>query len=260
MIKKYNNEFDINKYINGNYNRCLYLYLDFIKYGSDSNKVKIYYQLCDNKITCIMLNYYTALHIYSNSIEDCDFIEIANFINKNEYLGIFGEKELIYNISKYLPKYESEYGFVRKNTYDSNEYDDDVEIATLDDFDEIVDLILLDDDIASSYDKDVLLAQLKERYIDSFGRNYIIRKDGKIVAHICTNGEINEFACLGLVIVHPKYRKNGFAKNIVSKMAYDLLKENKELFLINYTDVSSQLYEKLGFEISCEWGKLNLKR
>ena len=35
-------------------------------------------------------------------------------------------------------------------------------------------------------------------------------------------------------------------------------KENKDVFLINYSTESTALYDKLGFEQCCEWGKIFL--
>ena len=52
--------------------------------------------------------------------------------------------------------------------------------------------------------------------------------------------------------------ENGFATNICTKLCKDLQKENKEVFLINYSSESTSLYTKIGFDICCEWGKLYL--
>ena len=61
-----------------------------------------------------------------------------------------------------------------------------------------------------------------------------------------------------MVIVHPNHRRKGLAKKLIEKMVYDLASEGKEIYLINYTDISSKLYEKLGFEAIEKWGKLYL--
>ena len=49
---------------------------------------------------------------------------------------------------------------------------------------------------------------------------------------------------------------NGLATKLCAKLCSDLQRENKEIFLINYTKESTKLYDKLGFDISCEWAKL----
>ncbi len=257
MIKKFNNEFNMLEYIGNDYYKCPYFYMDYKKYGTIDNKIKIFYQIVDNEVKLAMLNYSTSLHIYSKKL-DCDYKELAEFINQNKYKSIFGEKRIIKKLKPFMMNYKCEYGYVRK--IDSNiSYDDkDVELATKKDLKEIADLVMLDDDLATSYDKDELFRQLKERYAQKFSRNYIIKNNNKIVAHVCTNGEIDKFAIISLVIVHPNHRRKGLAKKLIEKMVYDLASEGKEIYLINYTDISSKLYEKLGFEAIEKWGKLYL--
>ena len=68
--------------------------------------------------------------------------------------------------------------------------------------------------------------------------------------------EIDEIAVLSNVITNPSYRGKGLATIVCSKLCNDLIDEGKKVYLINYTEESTGLYDKLGFEISCEIGKL----
>ena len=49
-----------------------------------------------------------------------------------------------------------------------------------------------------------------------------------------------------------------FGVNRAVETVINLLDEGKKVYLINYTDESTGLYDKLGFEVSCEIGKLYL--
>ena len=257
MIKTFYNNFDLLKYIGSNYYKCLYLYMDYKKYGINDNKIKVFYQMVGNEVKLVMLNYSTSLHIYSKDLE-CDYKELINFINKNKYKAIFGQKEIIEKIAIILKQYKSEYGYIRRFNPKIATNDDSVISANESNFEEIIKLIMMDEDISSIYTEQDLLNQLKERYSQKFSRNYVIKHDKKIVGHICTNGEIDKFAIIALLVVHPNYRRKGIASRLIKKIAYDLNKEGKEAYLVNYSNESSNLYEKLGFEIILEYGKLFL--
>ena len=52
------------------------------------------------------------------------------------------------------------------------------------------------------------------------------------------------------------YRGKGLATKVCSKLCNDLIDEGKKIYLINYTNESTGLYDKLGFKVLCDWGKL----
>ena len=52
-------------YIGSDYSSCLYLYLDLIRYGFDSDVVEVYIQQFAGEIVALLLKYYSCLHVYS---------------------------------------------------------------------------------------------------------------------------------------------------------------------------------------------------
>lgn len=247
----------IEEYIGTDYDKCLYLYLDFIKYGLDNENLRFWLDMEDDEIKCVILKYYSGMHVFSKN-RDCDFDEIKKLIIAETPSVICAEKFLIETLSDILKEkeYATEYGWVRVLSKHYECENSDVELASEDnDFVEISKLIK-NDHMGEFYDLDELISQIKERDEDNFGRNYIIRDGDKIISNASTNAELENIAVLSNVITDKPYRGKGLATRVCSKLCNDLIDEGKKVYLINYTDESTGLYDKLGFEISCEIGKL----
>lgn len=246
----------IKEYIGNDYDKCLYLYLDFVKYGLNNENLKFWLDMEEDKITCVILKYYSGMHVFSKN-KDCDYEEIKRIINEEDPSVICAEKILIEKLSDILKEndYSTEYGWVRVL---SKHYDCEnscVELASEKDFKEISNLII-NDHMGEFYELDELISQIKERDEDNYGRNYIIKQEDKIISNASTTAEIDKIAVLSNVITNPSYRGKGLATKVCSKLCNDLIDEGKNVYLINYTEESTGLYDKLGFEISCEIGKL----
>lgn len=250
---------EIEEYIGKSYNECLYLYLNYKKYGFDNKHVKLYMQKEENIVTSLVLTYYSGMHVYSKN-DNFNSSELISFIIKMNPSIICAKKDIIKKLSLPLSKYnyESEFGWVREINNISFGFRDKVERAQESDFAEIAKLLYQDDDIGSSYKIDELTKQIKERNLEGYGRNYVIKDSGKIIAHAGTGAENDKVAVFNYLIVDPSYRKKGYATCVLSAVCEDLIKEGKKVYLINYTKESTALYDKVGFKISCEWGKLFL--
>ena len=248
----------VKEYIGAEYYKCLYLYLDFVKYGLDNPNLKFWLDMENSKIKGIILKYYSGMHIFSKN-KDCDYDEIKQLIIEEFPSVICAEKFLIENLSLLLKEseYLSEYGWVRVLSKHFNIENSNVELAREEDIESISKLIK-NDPMGEFYDLDELICQIKERDEDNFGRNYVIKEGNKIISNASTNAELEKIAVLSNVITHKAYRGQGFATKVCSKLCNDLIDEGKKVYLINYTDESTGLYDKLGFEVSCEIGKLYL--
>jgi len=261
MLKKIksDNSNEILKYIGKDYDKCLYLYLDYNKYKGEN--IIIWEQFDEqNNIVAVILSYYTAVHIYSKNL-DCNYVELTDLIKKISPSTINARKEIIVKLIDLLDDYDVEYGWIKKLSTDKLNVSDIhiVKKPSKNDLREIAKLQLTDDGMGSYYSFDVLLKQLKERNNQGFSRNYFIRINNKIVSHAATGGELDNLAIITSVITDEKYRGRGLAYAVVSSLCYDLINEGKNVYLINYTNESSKLYEKIGFEVCCEWGKLYKK-
>lgn len=257
---KQDNTEEIINYIGNDYNKCPYLYIDFIKYGFSNNNVATYIQKRNNDIQCIILCYHTGMHIFSKNL-DFFIDEVIDLINKKKPTIICAEKEVIIKLKSYLENYSSKMGYVRElRQINSIIPIEKVQKATIDDLKEVAKLLNEDEDLGKSYSNDELYLQLVERKKEGFSRNYVIKENDKVIAHAATGGENEKIAILSGVITNPSYRGKGYASTVTAKLCIDLLNEGKKIYLINYTNESAKLYNKIGFEISIEFGKLVLNK
>lgn len=263
MIKKCQiNDYEkIIEYIDDSFYKCLYLYLDIKKYGFDNSNIKTYFQMKDEKIKALILTYYKSMHVFSkdNSIE---YNELLDFINEVKPTMICGEKSIIEKIKKFEigKKYSEEYGFVRSIKDIIYNKKMTIELAKKDDFQYITQLLMSDRGLSGSFGYDELHNQLIERFEQGFCRNYIYKSDGKIVGHVCSGAEDDKCVVLTDLIVDKDYRGRGIGEKICLDFCKLMIDEGKEVFLINYTDQSGNLYEKVGIKKRCEWGKLYIEK
>lgn len=259
MIKKIENDDNniIEKYINDEYYKCIYLYLDYKKYGFNNNNVNIWIQTNDLDITAIILMYYTGMHIYSKK-NNYNIEEIKELILNNKPTMICAEQSIIEELYSVMDKekYNMEKGWVRELSKCNNYSTDNVELANKEDFFEIANLLYNDEDLGCSYKLNELANQLYERNKEGFVRNYVIKQDNKVISHAATGAENDKIAMLAYVITDPNYRGKGYALKVCSKICNDLINEGKKIYLINYSNESTALYDKIGFKICCKWGKL----
>ncbi len=262
MLKKYDgvDKQLLVEYIGDNYNKCLYLYLNFMKYDNNNPNVKTWYEIEFNKIKCIVLKYFNGMHIFSKD-NDYNIENIIDIIKEEKPSNISGERKTISKIEEQvkLLSYVSEYGWVRcmdtPFPFESNE----VKIASIEDIHEIAELVIKDKDISNSYSFDQLYNQIRVRNLEAYGRNYIIKINGRIVTHASTGAENDKVSVLSYVMTDEKNRGKGLATKVCSKLCNDLLREGKKVYLINYTNESTKLYDKIGFKVVDEWTKMYRK-
>lgn len=257
--KGISDEKKINQYIGNDYDKCLYLYLDFEKYKFSNPNVRIWIQEKNHKITAVILKYYSGMHIFSKHC-DYDIQEIKDLIEKEKPTMICGEKNIICDTYKNLglSKYLIETGWIRKLPEIKDFDRTDVEFAKEEDFYEIAKLLYEDEDLGSSYKLEDLKKQMLSRNKEGYARDYVIRKNGKIVSHAGTGAENDKLAILSYVITEENHRGKGYAQKLCSAVCQDLIEAGKEVFLVNYSTESTRLYDKIGFKVCCEWGKIFL--
>lgn len=264
MIKKCNkNEEElISNYLNNCYYKSLYLYLNFDKYKFSNSNINTYIQLDDNNnIICLLLSFGRTLHLLSKN-NDANISELCIFINDNDFSVICTDRsiaEKIYN------NYESgifdisigkilELKKLNKEVIVDNSVN--VLKANQIDFSDIADLLMQDDEKKKVYSRESLYNQIKQRNIEKYGRNYIIKDDNKVIAHAGTGAENTSIAVINSVIVNKDYRRKGLATIVVKKLCADLLSEKKICYLMVLESEVEGLYKKIGFCEKSTYGKL----
>lgn len=148
------------------------------------------------------------------------------------------------------------YGWVAEITNVEEKHRESVQLAAATDFKQIVQMIYGDEDIGKSYNKNELAEQLLQRFKEGYSRNYVIKKKDLVIAHACTNAEIDGVAVVAELIVNREYRGKGYALEIWRAICEKLLNEGKRVFSFYYSNESRNLHKKVGFHEICEWGKI----
>lgn len=259
MILKCNSEDKdiIIQYIGEDYGKCLYLYIDLIKYGLDNKNFHIWIQYNEGNICCLISQYYNGIQIYSKN-HDFDVNEIFEFINKINPEIISGMKKSIDKIKKFFPNFSEETGVLgelSKLTYppNSNAYS-----ASFEELEEIADVVSQDEVLGKPYGYELLYTQFCERKKDKFGRNFILRDSNtrNIICHAATYAELPELAVISGVLTTPLYRGKGFSKGTLSMLCKELQSENKRVFSYFYIVPAEKMHYGIGFEKKGEWSKL----
>lgn len=245
-------------YIGDDYGKCLYIYIDLKKYGFTNENFNVWAQYDENgEICCVISEYFKGIQLFS---KNCNLIahEISEFLIDNNSEVIFGMREVINIIKGYLPEFTEELGFVGKLTKNINPISMEPYSASLDELDEIIELVYSDDNIGKPYGYDSLYKQYYERNVEKFGRNFILRDNStnEIITHAGTYAEIVELAILGGVITSVSYRGQGFSKIVLSSLCNELQSEGKEIFSFYYLPSAKNMHNSLGFKEIGIWAKL----
>ncbi len=244
------------EYFERDLKNCLYSYIDLKKYKITNEHLKIYYNDTNCSLT-VATAYYNGLQIFCDGdifpteetvalIKELDSSIISSTVNVIDLLSPYFEKG-----------YTVEKGFVTSIERVRCMYNDEnVLVAEEKDYAEIAELICSDEGVGGHYNPKDLEEQLLTRRRENFGRNYIIKQDGKIVCHVATYAEIDNLAVISGVITHKDYQKRGFAAAATAKMCDDLLAEGKKPCLFYYTNTAKALYDKVGFDTPSSWGKI----
>ena len=249
----------IKGYIGSDFPCCLYLYMDLIQYGSDSEFTKSWIQTDNGEVTCVLLAYHTAMHIFARG--EFNVGEIVELVKENKPSQICAAKSTIMALKEPLSDsgYEVELGYVGKMQEGDAINSGIVKLATINDVDDIAALLYKDEGIGASYTIDDLKEQFRERLSQGFVRSFIIRDGERIVAHLGTGAEADNVCVVTYVITDENYRGRGYAKEMYQVACHELHKDGKEIYAVYYVDSAIKLHHKVGFKDCCEYGKLFIK-
>lgn len=255
-----NDKSKIISYIGKDYSKCLYLYMNFLKYGIESNTISVFIQEDKEGIQAVYLIYYSCIHVFSRH-NMFSLQEFNSFLNEHVFSMIYCEKTTALYIWNSLENEKRNcssitYGWVAQLTSHIPLESQDVQPARKEDFRQIIEMIYADEDIGRSYDFESLAAQLQERNQEGYTRNLVIKDGSTVVAHACTNAEITALAVVAELVVNENYRRQGRGSEIWASLCNDLLQEGKEVFSFYYSEASRALHRKLGFHEVCEWAKI----
>ncbi len=239
----------------------IYLYIDIQVYGIKKNFIKVWIEEKNSIIIKIILKYYNSFQIFITGKHDKEYEDIIKLILDYKPAMISGKSESIKCIYHNVKNnYSENYGkFLEQICETEINFNTIIEFATISDMKEIAKLICMDKGIGGHYTVPELEQQLVNRLINNIGRNILIRKDNKIVAHYATYAEAPGIAVMGGLIVHPDYRGNSYGKLLHIFLSNTLIKENKRVFLFCHDMDILKMYLKLGAKVCSDYGKLTIK-
>lgn len=243
-------------YIGNDYGKCLYLYVDLLKYGLENENVHLWQQKDENGNIClIMLQYYTGVHLYSKD-GYFDVQDVVDELNRIKPSMICGMETTIKQVESYIDGYEMETGLVGRLEALNDYSVKDCIRADISELAELAGVLAEDEALGKPYGYDLLYKQLYERYTEKFGRNYIYRNNGKIIATASTYAEMNKVAVISGVFVAPEWRGKGLSKKILSAICKELWSQNFDVYSYYYIESAHRMHKSVGFGDLGNWAKL----
>ena len=91
------------RYIGNERGRCLYMFMDIIKFGLENSEISVWAQRIGGRIIALIMKYHNGLHVYAKQ-EDVIWSEILDLIKQLRPALICGEKRIVQCLSANLPQ------------------------------------------------------------------------------------------------------------------------------------------------------------
>lgn len=249
------------EYLENDLGNCVYLYMDIRKYGLDSSYIKVWINE-EEQLTTVVMRYFDSLQIYADK-RNADMNGILELVLEEKVQMISGEKGLIDRLRR-CEKVEEDYEAKEGYVFQLENYRvfpcEEIKNGLPEDCQEIADLMCMDEGFAGNYDAKNLALQLQERMQTGMGRSYVIKKNGKIIAHIATFAEDMGIAVTSGLIVHPKYRDYPYGTIMESNLVNILKKEGFKVFTFVNEQKRVKLLKAMGSKECGQYEKLMRKK
>lgn len=239
---------------------CLYMYIDIAKYGLENPNMEVWLDSDKNGVKLVVMKYHTSISVYTDR-EKWNVEEVAKLIREKQVNSVTARKDIVEKLYELCAdRYSVSYGSVHLFTkYRDFGIEDRIELAIPEDTLEIAKLITLDEEIGSYYEVQNLADQLTERMNTGMGRSYVIREDGKIIAHIASYAEFDGIATTSGLIVDPAHRNSVYGAALENHLVKNLLEEGFTVYTFIQDRLRFKLLERMGNHCLGEYGKMALK-
>lgn len=235
---------------------CLYIYMDLVNGKKENADMDVWVQEKERRPELVLLRYHESFQIYSRS-ETAHTAAAVQIMERYQPKMISGPEAVIRSLAEQTSGvYRVEYGSVYEVCSERRLPGFlDVQRAVETDAAEIAHLIGMDQKLGGHYDEQNLAQQLRNRIRSGTGRSYIIRGDGRIVAHTAAYAETKKYAVISGTIVHPDYRDKGYYPIISSYIARALKQEGKRSYTFSITPQMMRYHDKIDRKCG-RYGKL----
>ena len=238
---------------------CIYLYIDLTQCGLDDPNVKVWYEEDEEgSFKILVLKYHDCFQVYSHDAEHCDLGGLKALIKEYDIGRVFSSRAIVERLEKeYKERYRTDYGkVIELLKYKKLDYEPYIEKAKMEDLEEIEDLLMEDEANARAYKKGELVEEFKSRIESGQGVNYVIRKDGEIVAHMCISAQTDRFKVFAKTMVKPAARDIPYGAYIDSFIMNGLKTEGIRFYCFMTDDRRIRLFTVMGNKVVAEYGKL----
>ncbi len=222
----------------------LFIIGDVEQFGLDVDFQEVYLQYDDNLITACVLRYYGNVVVYSHT-DTFDVLEILDLLNKFTYQRMSGKKQVIdillphlQNVNKvdecYFCELSGKNNLIKPIVEVKNAKEEDVE--------RIYPLMVM-----AEFNSDTYIESNQRKIKEKAGRIYFVDDGNLVISSAATAIETSVSAMIGGVATHVDYRNKGLASQVVSKLCWDLLNENKLPCLFFFNPFAGKIYHRLGF-------------
>lgn len=234
---------------------CIYLYIDIMNYGIQSENMKVWMEEERGEILFVAMKYYDSFQLYGRG-ESWSIDALCKLLEENPVAMISARRDILKRLEGYCKGYRATYGAVFvMDKYRKLKDSAGILTATEADAEEIAELICSDEEIGGHYTVDGLTAQIKERIKTRTGRSYIIRENGVLMAHSATYAEAEGVAVVSGTIIRPEARNANYYILISNYMLQQLAKENKTAYTFAVSDKMIRYHSRMHTKCG-EYGKL----
>ncbi len=234
------------------------MYIDIAKYGLDNPAMRVWLEEGENGLRLAVMKYHTGISLYTAE-RDFDAAAAAALIREHRVGSVTGRRDLVEKLSGVLAaEYAAEYGWIFRydGGYPAPDRETPVVRAGEEDAEEIARLIISDEGIGGYYEIEDLTRQFAERMQAGFGRNLVIRENGRIVAHYATYAEYEDIAVIGGLIVAPEQRGRHLADTLEHRLVEELRAEGYRVYSFAASELRHSLLLRRGVPMAGEYGKL----
>lgn len=237
----------ISEYIGEDFVNCIYLYMNFRRYGCSREEVPVYFALNRREeLQGVLLKYHDCLHIYAKGEREAA-APIAQAIADIHPRVIFVNESFSGKLADVLSQnYTAHRMPLMEKTYAPAYSLSEICKAKPEDLPEIAALLADDDVFKDSYgDKKALAREMAEREADRYGCTYLIRENGRVIWTSSVVAQADDAVIESLIWLAPEKRRQGLGKASVSALANRLIEQGKRVFLFP-VEQTIPIYESAG--------------
>lgn len=255
-------------YLHSDLGNCLYLYLDIDTYEIGGGVIDVWLQRDEQgQIAAVLMRYADSFQAYARdeAVESVDYDWLVSLARELDVTRISAPGAVIRQLLAHglSEDYDDSYGIIQELVKYRKMSSPDIAIekAAREDIPEIARLIRMDEMFAQSYDVESLIRQFEARYDEGMGASYIIRVDGKIVAHLGLSAISKDFVIASYTIVDPTRRDYPYGAFLDSNFINNTLPSmGKRGFAFMQEPRRIKLFDIMGNPTVGEYGKLLKKQ